>query len=50
MKLKNKIAFLDFEASGLHPESYPISIGVSSDDFEYYSLIKPKDFLLKSGN
>ena len=36
--------FIDFEASGLHPESYPIEIGIiggESDVFE--ALIRPAD-------
>jgi len=33
--------FLDFEASGLHPDSYPIEIGIAGPDFEFEALIKP---------
>lgn len=33
--------FLDFEASGLHPDSYPIEIGICGPYFEYEALIKP---------
>lgn len=38
----SKIATLDIEASGMHPESYPIEIGIMLPDGESYcSLIKP---------
>jgi len=33
--------FIDFEASGLHPDSYPIEIGICGPDFEFEALIKP---------
>ena len=34
--------FIDFEASGLHPDSYPIEVGVySSDNLKYESIISP---------
>lgn len=33
--------FLDFEASGLHPDSYPIEIGIVGPDFEFEALIQP---------
>lgn len=37
--------FIDCEASGLHPESYPIEIGVSSlvNNHQFSTLIKPFD-------
>jgi len=33
--------FLDIEASGLHPESYPIEIAVIGSEFELCHLIRP---------
>lgn len=33
--------FLDFESSGLHPDSYPIEIGICGPGYEYDTLIKP---------
>ena len=33
--------FVDFEASGLAPDSYPIEIAVVSMDAEYQALIRP---------
>ena len=33
--------FLDFEASGIHPDSYPIEIGICGPDFEFEALVKP---------
>jgi hypothetical protein len=33
--------FVDFEASGIAPDSYPIEIAVVSADAEYQSLIRP---------
>lgn len=33
--------FVDFEASGIAPDSYPIEIAVVSTDFEYQALIRP---------
>jgi len=40
--VKSKITTLDIEASGIHPESYPIEIGILLPDGESYcSLIKP---------
>lgn len=33
--------FVDFEASGIAPDSYPIEIAVVSADFEYQALIRP---------
>lgn len=34
--------FIDFEASGLHPDSYPIEIGVAHPSGTYQALIKPE--------
>lgn len=39
-RLSDRI-FVDFEASGIHPESYPIEIGIVGPDFEFEALIKP---------
>jgi hypothetical protein len=40
--LRNKVdIFFDFEASGLHPESYPIEIGIIHGDIKYQKYIKP---------
>lgn len=33
--------FVDFEASGIHPDSYPIEIGIVGPDFEFEALIQP---------
>jgi hypothetical protein len=33
--------FIDFEASGIAPDSYPIAIGIALPDSELYSLIRP---------
>jgi hypothetical protein len=33
--------FVDFEASGIAPDSYPIEIAVVAADFEYRALIRP---------
>jgi hypothetical protein len=33
--------FVDFEASGIAPDSYPIEIAVVAADFEYQALIRP---------
>lgn len=33
--------FIDFEASGIHPDSYPIEIGICGPGFEFEALIKP---------
>ena len=33
--------FIDFEASGLHPDSYPIEIGIVHDNTKYQKYIKP---------
>lgn len=33
--------FVDFEASGIAPDSYPIEIAIVSADFEYQALIRP---------
>jgi hypothetical protein len=33
--------FVDFEASGIAPDSYPIEIAVVAADFEYQALILP---------
>lgn len=33
--------FVDFEASGIAPDSYPIEIAVAAADFEYQALIRP---------
>lgn len=40
----NSIATLDIEASGIHPDSYPIEIGIFLENGDSYcSLIKPAD-------
>ena len=40
--MNNKITTLDIEASGIHPDSYPIEIGILLPNGESYcSLIKP---------
>jgi len=39
--LDKPIAVIDFEASGLTDESYPISVGVYTPNEKYYALIKP---------
>ena len=36
--------FVDFEASGIAPDSYPIEIAVVSADFEYQALIRPVSY------
>lgn len=33
--------FVDFEASGIHPDSYPVEIGIVGPDFEFEALIQP---------
>jgi hypothetical protein len=33
--------FVDFEASGIAPDSYPLEIAVVAADFEYQALIRP---------
>ena len=33
--------FIDFEASGIAPDSYPIEVAVVSNETVYSSLIKP---------
>lgn len=35
------VYFVDFEASGIAPDSYPIEIAIVSTDSQYQSLIKP---------
>lgn len=35
--------FLDVEASGIHPESYPIEVGICGPGYEFSHLIKPVD-------
>jgi hypothetical protein len=35
------VFFVDFEASGIHPECYPIEIGISGPGLELSHLIKP---------
>lgn len=35
------IYFVDFEASGIAPDSYPIEIAIVSADSQYQALIKP---------
>lgn len=39
--LKTATHFIDFEASGLHPDSYPIEVAVSSERESYQAFIKP---------
>lgn len=36
--------FIDFEASGIAPESYPIEVAVVFPGGEYQTLIKPTDY------
>ncbi|PHX39732.1 hypothetical protein AO263_34640 [Pseudomonas sp. NZIPFR-PS5] len=36
--------FVDFEASGIAPDSYPIEIAVVAADFECQVLIRPVDY------
>lgn len=40
------LAFLDFEASGLHPDSYPLKVSICTLDDEdtYETLIKPATY------
>jgi len=40
----NVECFLDFEASGLHPESYPIEIGICYGRKSYSALIRPTSY------
>lgn len=37
---------IDFEASGLSKQSYPIEVGITNGDTEYSSLIKPMEHWL----
>lgn len=36
--------FIDFEASGIAPDSYPIEVAVVYPGGEYHALIKPADY------
>lgn len=39
--MKRPSFFIDFEASGIAPDSYPIEVAVLSSDTSFSSLIKP---------
>lgn len=39
--MKRPSFFIDFEASGIAPDSYPIEVAVVSSDISFSSLIKP---------
>lgn len=38
--------FVDFEASGIAPDSYPIEVAVVSSDITFHALIRPMDYWL----
>lgn len=40
----NVECFLDFEASGLHPDSYPIEVGICYGRKSYSALIRPVSY------
>ncbi|WP_282348459.1 hypothetical protein [Pseudomonas sp. PS01301] len=39
--MERPLFFIDFEASGIAPDSYPIEVAVVSSDITFSSLIKP---------
>lgn len=39
--MERPLFFIDFEASGIAPDSYPIEVAVVSSDTSFCSLIKP---------
>jgi hypothetical protein len=39
--MERPLFFIDFEASGIAPDSYPIEVAVVSSEASYSSLIMP---------
>ncbi|MBK5417724.1 3'-5' exonuclease [Pseudomonas sp. TH31] len=44
MKIERPTHFIDFEASGIAPDSYPIEVAVVFPGGEYQALIKPASY------